>query len=443
MSATPEDDRSGLSVWNLKRSFLDNLFYAQGTFTSIASPADLYMALAYTVRDRLLTRWIHTVYSYHEESSRLVGYLSMEFLPGPHLRNNLVNIGIYSEMEQAMSELGLDLKELISHEHEPGLGNGGLGRLASCFLDSLATLDIPAIGYGIRYEYGIFNQEIRDGYQVEITDKWMATGNPWEFPRPAAAVDVMFGGHTEHYVDVQGRDRVRWVAGRRVRGIPYDTPIPGYRTNTVGILRLWKAEPIESFDFAAFNNSDYLGAVQEKVVSETISKVLYPNDASAAGKQLRLEQQLFFVSCSLQDVIRIQQHKSRPLEELDTAFALQLNDTHPAIAIAEMMRLLVDDHGLEWEAAWKITSNTFSYTNHTLLPEALERWSVHLMAKVAPRHLEIIYEINRRFLNEVRSKFSHDEALIQRISLIDESGERAVRMAHLATVGSHKVNGVA
>jgi glycogen phosphorylase len=438
-----DDDRSGLSIWSLKRSFLENLFYTQGTFQSIASPTDLYMALAYTVRDRLLTRWTHTVYSYLEETARLVGYLSMEFLPGPHLLNNLVNLGIYSPMEQAMSEMGMDLKKVIGQEHEPGLGNGGLGRLASCFMDSLATLDIPAIGYGIRYEYGIFNQEIRDGYQVERADKWLASGNPWEFARPAAAVEVNFGGHTEHYTDSNGRDRARWVPARRVRGIPYDTPIPGYRTNTVGILRLWKAEPIESFDFAAFNKSDYLGAVQEKVISETISKVLYPNDASAPGKQLRLEQQLFFVSCSLQDVIRIQEHKGKPLDQLHNAFALQLNDTHPAIAVAEMMRLLIDEHGLEWERAWEITSNTFSYTNHTLLPEALERWSVHLLARVAPRHLEIIYEINRRFLSEVRTKFPNDDALIQRISLIDESGERAVRMAHLATVGSHHVNGVA
>jgi starch phosphorylase len=438
-----QGERSGKSVWNLKRSFLDNLFYSQGTFQTIATPSDLYMAVAYTVRDRLLSRWINTVYSYLEETVRLVAYLSMEFLPGPHLLNNLVNLGIQGEMEQAMSELGLNLKDLMGCEHEPGLGNGGLGRLASCFLDSLATMDIPAIGYGIRYEYGIFHQEIRNGDQVEIADKWLAAGNPWEFPRPAAAVEVMFGGHTEHYTDAAGRDRVRWVPGRKVRGIPYDTPIPGYRTNTVGILRLWKSEPIESFDFAAFNQSDYLGAVSEEVVSETISKVLYPNDASAAGKQLRLEQQLFFVSCSLQDVIRIQQHKGRPLEDLHRGFALQLNDTHPAIAVAEMMRLLVDEHGMEWEAAWQITSSAFSYTNHTLLPEALERWSVHLMARVAPRHLEIIYEINRRFVAEVRAKFPGDEALVGRISILDEGGERAVRMAHLATVGSHKVNGVA
>jgi starch phosphorylase len=438
-----EDDRTGLSLETLKRAFLDNLFYLQGKFPKIATPNDYYMALAYTVRDRLLQRWLNTAEVYTEKGSRTVAYLSAEFLMGPHLGNNLINLGIYELVRQAIEELGLNFNELLEQEEEPGLGNGGLGRLAACYLDSLATLEIPAIGYGIRYEYGIFDQEIRDGWQVEITDKWLRYGNPWEVARPEWGLEVKFGGHTETYLDDLGRYRVRWVPFKVVQGIPYDTPILGYKTNTANSLRLWKSEATESFDFAAFNSGDYFRAVQEKSTSENLTKVLYPNDESYQGKQLRLEQQFFFVSCSLQDMVRILFRQDLPLEKFYEKFTIQLNDTHPAIAVAELMRLLLDEHGMEWDKAWGIVTKTFAYTNHTLLPEALERWSVGLLGSLLPRHLEIIYEINSRFLDDVRIKFPDDLERLERMSLIDESGEKYVRMAHLASVGSYSINGVA
>ncbi len=307
----------------------------------------------------------------------------------------------------------------------------------------LATLEIPAIGYGIRYEFGIFDQEIQDGWQVEIADKWLRLGNPWEIPRPEAAVEVKFGGYSEAYTDEQGRYRVRWHPHQVVKGVPYDTPIPGYKVNTANTLRLWKAEAPESFNFQTFNIGDYYGAVNEKVFSENITKVLYPNDEQIQGKQLRLEQQYFFVSCSLQDIIRLHLEAGRSLENLHDKFALQLNDTHPSIGIAELMRLLVDEHKMDWEQAWHITENAFAYTNHTLLPEALERWSLNLFGSLLPRHLEIIYEINRRFLDEVSAKYPGDTARLARLSLIEEGGGKSVRMAHLACVGSHAINGVA
>jgi starch phosphorylase len=362
---------------------------------------------------------------------------------GPHLGNNLINLGIYETARQAVAELGLDLDVLLRQELEPGLGNGGLGRLAACFIDSLATLQIPSLGYGIRYEYGIFQQEIIDGWQVEKTDKWLRFGNPWEIVRPEWAVEVKFGGHTEPYTDVQGRHRVRWVPARVVVGVPYDTPILGYHVNTANTLRLWRAEAAESFDFSTFNRGDYWGAVNQKVTSENITKVLYPNDDQLRGKELRLEQQYFFVCASLQDMLRIIQVQKIAPERFHEKFAIQLNDTHPSIAVAELMRLLIDELALDWESAWAITRRTFAYTNHTLLPEALERWPLGLFGRLLPRHLEIIYEINARFLDEVRIAFFGDEERLERMSLIDESGERYVRMAHLATVGSHVVNGVA
>jgi len=438
-----EDDRTGLNVETLKRAFLDNLFYIQGKFPDIATQNDYYMALAYTVRDRLLKRWLQTARAYAQQGSRTICYLSAEFLMGPHLGNNLINLGIYDDIKQAMDELGLDLDVLMEQEEEPGLGNGGLGRLAACYLDSMATLELPSIGYGIRYEYGIFEQDIRDGWQVERTDKWLKYGNPWEIARPEWAVPVKLGGHTEHYTDDHGRYRVRWVPYQVVMGVPHDTPILGYRVNTANTLRLWRAEAAESFDFEAFNSGDYVGAVQEKMVSENLSKVLYPNDNISQGKQLRLAQQIFFVSCSLQDMIRIMQRQKLPLEEFHEKFVVQLNDTHPAIAIAELMRLLIDDHGLDWSKAWYITTHTFAYTNHTLLPEALERWPLSLLKTMLPRHLEIIYEINRRFLDDVRIKFPENPEVLRRMSIIDEDGERYVRMAHLACVGSFAINGVA
>jgi glycogen phosphorylase len=435
--------RTGLGVDILKRSFLDNLFYVLGKFPGLASQYDYYQALAYTVRDRMLQRWINTAATYTSEGSRTVAYLSAEFLMGPHLGNNLVNLGIYDQTKQAMTELGLDFDDLLEQEEEPGLGNGGLGRLAACYLDSLATLDIPSIGYGIRYEFGIFAQDIKDGWQIELTDKWLRAGNPWELPRPEWAVPVKIGGHTEHYVDNQGVKRVRWAPYQILKGIPYDTPILGFQTNTANTLRLWTAQAPESFDFEAFNSGDYLGAVHEKVFSENISKVLYPNDDGSQGKLLRLTQQIFFVSCSLQDMIRILNRQGIPVERFHEKFAVQLNDTHPAISVAELMRLLIDDHEMPWDKAWSITQKTLAYTNHTLMPEALERWPVNLFGQILPRHLEIIYEINLRFLDEVRIRFPDDDARLARMSLIDESGGRYVRMAHLACVGSHAINGVA
>jgi glycogen phosphorylase len=438
-----DDVRTGLSAGALGRAIVDNLTYVQGRSPSLATRRDWYMALAHTVRDRLLHRWVQTVQTYSERDVKVVAYLSAEFLTGPHLGNDIASLGIEEPVLQAVADLGLDLGELLEQEEEPGLGNGGLGRLAACFLDSLATLEIPAIGYGIRYEFGIFDQEIRDGWQVEVTDKWLRYGNPWEIARPEIACEIKLGGHTEPYHDEAGRYRVRWVPHRVVKGIPYDTPIPGYRVGTCNTLRLWRAEACESFDFEAFNLGDYYRAVDEKVVSETITKVLYPNDEPDIGKRLRLAQQYFFVSCSLQDMLRVLDALGAPVERLPEKFAVQLNDTHPAIGVAELMRLLVDERLLPWERAWEITRRTFGYTNHTLLPEALETWPSSLFGSLLPRHLEIVREMNRRFLDEVRDRYPGDGARAARLSLFDERGEQRVRMAHLACVGSHAINGVA
>ena len=442
-AGSQKGQRTALGVEALAQSFLDNLFFVQGRSLERATVNDLYMALAHTVRDRLVERWISTVKNYQAQDVRVVCYLSAEFLTGPHLATNLINLGIYDETEQAMRKLGLDLNLLIEQEAEPGLGNGGLGRLASCFMDSLATLDIPAIGYGIRYEYGIFDQQIRDGWQVETTDKWLRLGNPWALERPEDSFEVMMGGRTETRTDAKGRVRVTWIPQRLVRGVPYDTPILGYRTNTANTMRLWSAQAVEGFDFGTFNTGDFFGAVASKVSSENISKILYPNDVEIQGKQLRLEQQFFFVSCSLQHILRIQKTQRRPLAELHRNFAIQMNDTHPAIAVAELMRLLVDENELEWETAWHVTQHALSYTNHTLLPEALEQWPESLFGALLPRHLEIIDEINQRHLETVRQRLPGDLERVKRLSLIGEGGEKSVRMAHLAALGSHAINGVA
>ena len=438
-----EDDRTGTSVETLRRAVLDNLFYIQGKFPEIATTNDYYMALAFTVRDRLLHRWVKTVETWLQKDVKIVCYLSAEFLMGPHLGNNLINLGIEDPVRQAVEAAGQNLDELLQQEEEPGLGNGGLGRLAACYLDSLATLQVPAIGFGIRYEHGIFHQEIRNGWQVEMTDNWLHLGNPWEIRRPEVHFEVKLGGHTMRERDAQGREQVRWIPDRVVKGTPFDTPISGYRVNTCNTLRLWKAEAAESFDFQAFNVGDYYGAVDKKVASENLTKVLYPNDEPIAGKRLRLEQQYFFVSCSLQNIIDLHLEAGGRLKDLHRLWAVQLNDTHPAIAVAELMRLLVDEHTMDWDTAWQITVETCGYTNHTLLPEALETWPLPLFQRVLPRHLEIIYEINHRFLHQVRERFSGDDARLARMSLIDESGEKAVRMANLACVGSHAINGVA
>ncbi|OAB60307.1 glycogen phosphorylase [Leptolyngbya valderiana BDU 20041] len=438
-----EDDRTGMSLETLKRAFADHLFYLQGKDESIATLKDYYFALAYTVRDRLLHRFIKTTRTYREDNVKVVCYLSAEFLMGRHLGNNLVNLGLDEKVRQVVEESGLDLDELIEQEEDPGLGNGGLGRLAACFLDSLATLEIPAIGYGIRYEFGIFHQMIRDGWQVEVPDNWLRFGNPWEIARPEDTVEVKLGGHTEMYHDPKGHYRVCWIPDRTVIGIPHDTPVPGYDTNTVNPLRLWKAEASEEFNFDAFNAGNYDRAVAEKIDSETISKVLYPNDNTPQGRELRLAQQYFFVSASLQDLIRIHLRTQPSLDNFHERFAIQLNDTHPAVAVAELMRLLLDEHSFDWDTAWNITHQTFAYTNHTLLPEALERWSVKLFERLLPRHLELIYEINHRFLEDVRTWFPGDDERAARLSIIEEGYEKQVRMAHLACVGSHAINGVA
>lgn len=440
---TIEDDRTGMSVETLKRAFADQLFYLQGKYESLATNDDYYMALAYTSRDRLLRRWLKTLKTYNEKDVKTVYYLSAEFLMGRHLGNSLINLGLLGRATQAVQECGLDIHDLLEQEPDPGLGNGGLGRLAACFLDSLATLELPAVGYGIRYEFGIFTQAISEGWQVEIPDKWLRLGNPWEIVRPNEKVEVKFGGHTEIYHDEKGNPKVLWIPKERVMGLPYDTPVPGYNTVTVNTLRLWKAESSDDFNFQAFNSGDYDGAVASKMRSETISKVLYPNDNTPQGRQLRLQQQFFFVSCSLQDIIRHHLKANSGLDNLSDKAAIQLNDTHPAVSIAELMRLLLDEHGLEWDRAWRITQKTFAYTNHTLMPEALEKWTVSLFGDVLPRHLEIIYEINQRFLSDVKTWYPGDEGLLERLSLIEESGEKSVRMAHLACVGSHAINGVA
>lgn len=434
---------TGMNTDNLSEDILDKLFYTQATFPSVATELDRYLAVAYAVRDRLLERWIATAETYMRQDVRVVCYFSAEYLLGRQLANNLLNLGISEQVRSACQSLGYDLDKVVDQEPEPGLGNGGLGRLAACYIDSLATLQVPAIGYGIRYEYGIFSQRIRDGWQVECADKWLQYGNPWEVARPGFAVDVGFGGKTEPYRDANGRYCVRWTPAYMVKALPHDTPVPGYSTTTTNTLRLWSAEAVESFDFEAFNHSDYLGAVRQKMQSETISKVLYPNDEKTRGKELRLAQQYFFVSASLQDMIRLHLRQKRRIEDFDEKWAVQMNDTHPSIAVAELMRLLIDEHGMDWDPAWKVTQRTLAYTNHTLLPEALEKWPLPLFQRLLPRHMEIVFEINQRFLDRVRSQYPGDDDRVRRLSLIDEDGEHYVRMAHLAAEGSHAINGVA
>jgi glycogen phosphorylase len=438
-----EDARTGLTVETLKKAIQNNLFYVQGKYPEIATRNDYYMSLAYAIRDRILQRWVASVKQYLEGKHRIVSYLSAEYLLGPHLANNLINLGIYKEADQATKELGINLDWLIEKEVEPGLGNGGLGRLAACYMDSLATLEVPAIGYGIRYQFGIFEQDIRDGWQVEDTDNWLRRGNPWEIGRRELSYDVKLGGYLQHYTDRDGRFRSKWIPELTVKGVAYDTPILGYKVNTTNTLRLWKSEAPKSFDFQSFNSGDYNFAVNQKIVCENLSKVLYPNDETLNGKKLRLQQQYFFVCCSLQDMIGIHLRQGEKIEDFQTTFSVQLNDTHPAVAIAEMMRLLLDEHDLEWSTAWSVTTKTFAYTNHTLLPEALEKWDLELFSSVLPRHLEIIYEINRRFLDEVTVRVYGNHEKIQSLSLIGEGPRKYIKMANLACVGSFAINGVA
>ena len=438
------DMRTGMDIDSLKQAVTEHLFYQQGRNIVNTSLNDLYMAVSYTVRDRLKHQEHRTMNAVFENNDiRLVSYLSAEFLLGPQLGVNLIDLNIYDEMKQAVEELGFDLDKVLAQEPEPGLGNGGLGRLAACYIDSLASQQIPAIGYGIRYEFGIFDQEIVDGWQVEKTDKWLRNGNPWEIARPELSVNVKYGGHTESYVDSEGCKCCRWKSDYMVKGIPYDSPVMGYNVHNCNFLRLWKSEAEESFDFSSFNHGDYYKAVDYKVKSENISKILYPNDEMLEGKKLRLKQQYFFVSCSLQDMMNIHLRYGGKPQEFHKRWVIQLNDTHPSVSVAELMRILVDEYKIDWETAWNATCKTFSYTNHTLLPEALEKWSVGLFAYLIPRVLEIIYEINFRFLKEVNRQFPGDEGKLSRMSIIDETGGKYIRMANLACAGSCAINGVA
>src|SRR5882757_6038378 len=439
-----EHSRTGMGAAALQRAITDHLRYSIGRPAAARRPEHYYRALALAVRDRMQDNRVASTQTSLDLGRKVTCYLSAEFLMGPQLGSNLINLGIEDAAKTALASMGQNLDEVLACEAEPGLGNGGLGRLAACYLDSLATLERPAIGYGIRYEFGIFDQEIHDGWQVEQTDNWLDNGNPWEIPKTDVNYLVKWGGYAEHYSDDAGHDRVRWVPGRLLKGVAYDTPIQGYGVNTCNVLTLWSARAVESFALEAFNTGDYYKAVEDEVTSETVTKVLYPNDEPEAGKRLRLLQQYFFVSCSLQHVLHIMDDLADAgVRELPQRFALQLNDTHPSIGVAELMRLLVDERDLDWDEAWSITVATFGYTNHTLLPEALEKWPLELFANSLPRHLEIIYEINRRFLDEVRSRFPGDEDRVRHMSLIGEDGGKNVRMAHLATVGSHAINGVA
>lgn len=445
-STHPEDfveENLGMDSRALKESFLHHMEYSLGKDKYSATVQDSYSSIAMATRDRLIERWISTQQTYHKRQAKRIYYLSLEFLIGRTLGNSLVNLGLEGEADKALRDLGYSLEELREREWDAGLGNGGLGRLAACFMDSLATLEIPAVGYGIRYDYGIFFQSIRDGYQVETPDNWLRLGNVWEFPRPEFSHIVKFYGRASTYVDDKGQTRHCWVDAEEIIAMAYDTPVPGYRNNTVNNLRLWSAKSTREFDLNYFNDGDYIKAVSAKSVSENITKVLYPNDNFFEGKELRLRQEYFFVSATIQDIIRRYKNEHQDFQAFPDQVAIQLNDTHPAIAIAELMRVLVDLENLGWEAAWDITCRTFGYTNHTVLPEALERWAVDLVGRVLPRHLEIIFEINRRFLAELALLFPGDTEMARELSIIEEGDVKKVRMANLAIIGSHSVNGVA
>ncbi|MHC4470569.1 MAG: glycogen/starch/alpha-glucan phosphorylase [Planctomycetota bacterium] len=435
--------RTTKTVEAFRRALEDNLYYARGQAIQTATEHDAYTTLAYTVRDHLVDRWRRTVNAYHRANPKCVAYLSAEYLPGRQLSQNLLYTGTTDLAREALAGYGLDLDRLVELDEEPGLGNGGLGRLASCFLDSLATLGVPCIGYGIRYEYGIFRQRFEDGWQMECPDKWLHFGNPWEFPQPDDMVVVRFGGRTEHYTDELGRERIRWVEGETVFGEPYHTLVPGYGTDHVNVLRLWRARATREFDFQLFDAGDYARAVAEKVRSANISRVLYPNDVTPQGKELRLRQQYFFVACSLADLIRHFRVSNDDWAKLPDKVVVQLNDTHPVVAVPELMRILVDEHAVDWDLAFRITTKTFASTQHTLLPEAMESWSVGLFSRLLPRHAEIVREIDRRFRAEVATRFPGDPGRPARMAIVTDGPEPCVRMAHLACVGSFSVNGVA
>ena len=441
--STLNEIHQGMDSESLKHSFADHLRYHLAKDKYTATELDRYQSLAYTIWDRLIERWINTQQAYYDRDVKRIYYLSLEFLMGRTLGNSLINLKLYDECQSALGDLGLDLADLEEIEWDAGLGNGGLGRLAACFLDSMATLELPAYGYGIRYEYGIFSQGIEDGYQVEMPDNWLRYNNPWEIARPENLYSVGFYGKVDQYLDEKGVLRDEWVDGEEVMAMAYDTPIPGYGNNTVNTMRLWSAKSTREFDLNYFNSGDYIGAVEDKSRTENITKVLYPNDNVFEGKELRLKQEYLLVSATLQDAVRRYKKYHDSFDQFSDKVAMQLNDTHPALAISEMMRILVDLEGLGWDVAWEITVNVFAYTNHTILPEALEKWSVGLLGHVLPRHLQIIYEINQRFLKEVADRYPGEGGRLERMSLLEEGADKKVRMAHLAIVGSHSVNGVA
>ncbi len=443
MPVRVEDDRTSMHPAALRRAFQDHVQFSRSRDVDAATPFDRYVALSLAVRDRLVSRWSATQRTYYEKDTKRAYYLSAEFLLGRALLANLQALGIEEAYRAVLKELGVDLHDLAELEPDAGLGNGGLGRLAACFMESIATLGMPGYGYGIRYEFGIFEQVIRNGGQVERADEWLRFGNPWELERPEYSVPVGFGGHTETRHEGNGRYQIVWRPSERIVGVPFDTPIAGFGTPTVNTLRLWAARAHEEFDFGLFNAGDYVRAVQAKNDSEVVSKVLYPNDNFEAGRELRLRQEYFFVTCSVQDIVRRFKKTHATFDGFSDKVAMQLNDTHPAIAIAELMRLLVDEYGVGWDDAWEQTVAAFGYTNHTLLPEALERWPTALFRRLLPRHLEIIQEINRRFLRTVMDAYPQDHARQRRMAIVEEGDGGSVRMAHLAVVGAHSVNGVA
>ena len=436
--------KSNEKVTLFKESFEEHLKRSLAIIdTESATEYEKFLALSYTVRDQLIDRWVQTQKTYYEQDVRRVYYLSLEFLMGRALGNSIVNLDIDEEISTALDKLGLSLEELRDIEVDAGLGYGGLGRLAACFIDSMATLEYPAYGMGIRYEYGMFHQKIEDGQQVQKPDNWLKNPNPWEIARPQYSIKVPFGGTISTYKDEDGQLRYSWDTQDFVLAMPYDTPIPGYKNNTVNNLRLWSAKSNDDFGLEYFNSGDYLSAIKDQELSESISKVLYPNDSSVNGKELRLKQQYFLCRASLYDIVRRYKKTHSDLNKLYTKVVIQLNDTHPAIAIPELMRVLMDEEGLNWDAAWTQTTKIFAYTNHTLMPEALEKWEVALFEKLLPRHLQIIYEINSRFLRQVSLKWPGDTARLSRMSIIEEQPSKAIRMAFLSIVGSFSVNGVA
>ncbi|MCP4650793.1 MAG: glycogen/starch/alpha-glucan phosphorylase [PVC group bacterium] len=426
----------------IQTSFQNNRVCTLGKDQYTSTQYDNFLSMAIAIRDRIMERWILTQQKYHKENRKRVYYLSLEFLIGRLMGNNMINLGLIEEATKAMQEMGFDIEEIRDQEHDAGLGNGGLGRLAACFLDSMATLGIPAHGYGIRYDYGIFKQKIINGHQVEQPDEWLRHGNPWEIARPEYTVEIKLYGRTQMYHDYKGKLCVRWSDTQNVQAVPYDMPIPGYGNDIVNTLRLWSARSTEEFDFEYFNDGDYEKAVYSKMFSENISKVLYPNDNSSQGRELRLKQEYFFTAASIADIIRRFKEENLYLKNLPDKVTIQLNDTHPALAIPELMRILIDKEHMDWDDAWDIVVQCFAYTNHTVMPEALECWSVALFGKVLPRHLQIIYEINARFLREVANEFPGDTDRLTRMSIIEEGTPKRIRMAFLSIVGSHSLNGV-